>query len=41
MNQGGRLMSRITVSLFLGLDTGRWFMLLGSIAVVTLLAWLV
>jgi hypothetical protein len=33
-------MSRITITRFWGLDTGDWFMLLGSIAVVALLAWL-
>jgi hypothetical protein len=35
------LMSRITVGRFWGLDTGDWFMLFGSIVVLTLLAWLV
>jgi hypothetical protein len=34
-------MSLITGGRFWGLDTGDWFMLLGSIAVVTLLTWLV
>jgi len=34
-------MSRITVTRFWELDSGDWFMLLGSIAVITLLAWLV
>jgi hypothetical protein len=34
-------MSRITASRLWELDTGDWFMLLGSIAAVTLLMWLV
>ena len=33
-------MSRMTAGRIWGLDTGDWVMLLGGIAVVTLLAWL-
>ena len=34
-------MSRMTAGRLWGLDTGDWFTLLGGIAVITLLAWLV